>query len=225
VSGPPYPRYNLGAAPGQNFIGGFVIGFSPIGDVAPFDVWTTMISQYSNSSIIDQLCTNMAQYVDETENMDLFYDTMWNVDTAVGYGLDVWGRIVGVGRVLALPVVGGDYLGFQEAGDPTERTGFGQGPFFSGETVTNNFTLTDAAYRPLVLAKALANICDGSIPSINQLLLNLFAGLGKCYVADGLNLTMTYTFDFVLSPVQRAIALSGVLPRTSGVSVSISAPT
>ncbi len=219
MSGPPYPRYAPGTGPGQNAVGSFIIGVSPIGDIPPFDPWQTIISQHANSPTIDALITNMAQYVDPTANFDNFFDTIWDVSTAIGVGLDIWGRIVGVQRVLQLPAGGGDYLGFKEA---SSWQPFGQAPFYSGTPLTNNYTLTDDAFRTLIFAKALANICDGSIPAINQLLLNLFPGQGNCYCTDGLNLTMTYTFDFVLTPVQYAIvANSGVLPRTSGCSVSI----
>lgn len=222
MSGPPYPRYAPGAAPGGNAIGSFVIGVSPIGDIPPFDVWTTVISQYANSPIIDQLCTNMEQYVDQTQNLDDFYDNIWNIDTAVGYGLDVWGRILGVSRILELPSTA-QFFGFQQ--EQSGATGFGQAPFFSGQSSSNNVELLDSAYRTLLFAKALANICDGSIPSINQLLLNLFPNLGNCFIADGLNMTMTYTFKFPLTPLQLAIVQnSGVLPRTTGVAVSVSHP-
>lgn len=222
MSGPPYPHPN--PAPGSNAIGSFTIGVSPIGDISYFDTWDTIIGQYGNSPIIDQLCTNMGQYVDQTINFQSFFDTIWNVDTAIGLGLDIWGRIVGVSRVLQLP--GSDaFLGFEEAGTPTTRTPFGQAPFFSGQSISSNFSLSDDAYRVLILAKALANICDGSIPAINQLLLNLFPNLGNCYVIDGLDMTMTYKFTFVLSPVQLAIVQnSGVLPRTSGVTVIVDVP-
>ena len=67
--------------------------------------------------------------------------------------------------------------------------------------------------------KALFNVSDGSIPAINQILLNLF---GQGYVTDGLNLTMTYTIPTALTSVQYAIVLnSGVLPRPPGVSTSV----
>jgi Protein of unknown function (DUF2612) len=219
MTGPPYPHPN--PAPGSNAIGSFAIGISPIGTIPSFDVWQTVISQYANSAILTQLVTNMAQYVDQTYNMDEFFDTIFNVETAVGYGLDVWGRIVGVNRVLTLPT-GGASLGFEEAGTPTTLTPFGQAPFFSGNSVTGNVALSDAAYRTLIFTKALSNICGGSIPAINQLLLNLFPNRGNCYVTDGLNLTMTYTFDFALSPLELAIVEnSGVLPRTTGVASSV----
>src|SRR5260221_2382599 len=78
-----------------------------------FDYWATIISQYANSPIITQLISNFFQYVDPTVNIDAFYDFVWNLDTAKGYGLDVWGRIVGVQRQLNVPV--GKFLGFDEA--------------------------------------------------------------------------------------------------------------
>ena len=161
----------------------------------------------------------MQQYIDQTQNFSEFYDNIFNVDTAIGYGLDVWGAIVGVGRVLN--VANTKYFGFSEQGAATVDP-FGQSPFWSGENLTSNFTLSDPAYRTLIFAKALANICDGSIPALNQLLINLFPNRGNAYVTDGNNLTMTYTFDFALTPVEAAIVVaSGVLPNTAGVALSI----
>lgn len=217
-TGPPYPHPN--PAPGSNAIGSFVIGVSPIGDINPFDVWTTVISQYANSPIISQLCVNMGQYLDPTVDFDSFFDTIWNVDTAIGLGLDIWGRIVGVQRVLQIPS-GGKYLGFEEAGGATVDP-FGQSPFFAGTTLTNNFRLSDDSFRLLILAKAFANISDGSIKSINRILLTLFPGRGNAYVVDNLDMTMTYMFKFLLSPVEAAIVeQTGVLPKPVGVLASV----
>jgi hypothetical protein len=218
MTGPAYPHPN--PAFGSNAIGSFVIGVSTIGDVPSFDPWSTIISQYANSPIITKLVTNFAQYLDPTINLQSFFDTIWNVDTAVGYGLDVWGRIVGVSRTLQLPT-GGRYLGFEEAGGATVDP-FNQSPFFSGQTLTNNFDLSDDAFRVLIFAKALANVSDGSIKSINGLLRTLFPGRGNCFVIDGLDMTMTYMFKFILTPVEAAIVeQSGVLPKPAGVSVEV----
>ncbi len=205
--------------PGSNAIGSFIIGVSPIGTIEAFDRWRTIISQYANSPVITQLIANMDSYLDQTGNFDDFFDLVMNVDSAQGYGLDVWGRIVDVGRTLTVP---GDqqYLGFEEAGLSAQP--FNQAPFFGGEQLNNNFVLTDSAYRVLILAKALANICDGSIPAINQILLNLFPHRGNCYVVDGRNMTMQYKFEFALTSVELAIIeQSGVLPKSTGVSASV----
>lgn len=185
-----------------------------------FNVEDTILSQFANSPTILDLIGSFSAAVNPNANIDAFYSSVWNVLTAVGYGLDVWGRIVGVTRVLQVST--GQWLGFQEAGDPTVETPFNQAPFFSGGSVTSNFALTDDAFRQLILAKAYANISNGSIPSINQILMTLFGSSGVCFCTDGQNMTMTYTFEFTLSPVQAAIvSQSGVLPRPAGVQVTI----
>lgn len=206
--------------PGSNAIGSFVIGVSPIGDIPALDYWATVISQYANSPILTQLVANFAAYIDQTINLENFFDQMYNVATAQGYGLDVWGKIVGVSRTLH--IIGDQkYFGFDEA-TPISADPFNQSPFYSGAQLTDNFDLSDAAFKTLIFAKALSNISDGSIPSINQILLNLFPNRGNCYVTDGLDMTMTYTFAFAMTPVELAIvSQSGVLPKPTGVSATI----
>lgn len=220
MSGPPYPHPN--PVPGSNFIGGFQIGVSPIGTIPPFDFWTTVISQYANSPILTQLCQNFAAYVDETKNFDDFLDLIFNVDTAQGAGLDVWGRIVGVTRVLQI-TNSGVYIGFEEQNPTADTFGpGGQSPFYSGAPVTQNFDLADGSFRTLIFAKALLNISNCSIPAINQMMLNLFPNRGNCYCTDGGNMTMTYTFKFFLTPVEVAIvSASGVLPKPAGVAATV----
>ncbi len=183
--------------------------------MTPLALIDTIISQYANSPALYKLASDFFEYVDQTANFDQFYDLIWNVDTAQGYGLDVWGRIVDVRRVLQVSV--GSNLGMQAAtqnsGDP-----FDISPFYSGAATTANYELSDDAYRTLIFAKALANISDGSIPGINQILLTLFPGRGNCYVVDNLDMTMVYTFEFPLTDVELAIiAQSGVLPTPAGV--------
>lgn len=180
------------------------------------NVARTVISQYATAPSIRRLVDNFNEWIDPTANIDAFYDLVWNVDTAQGYGLDVWGRIVGVGRVLQVAGLG-KFFGFDEASNISADP-FNTSPFYTGQQINSNFILSDDGFRVLVLAKALANICDGSIPAINQILLNLFPGRGNCYIVDGLDMTMVYTFRFPLTPVEAAIvSQSGILPRSTGV--------
>lgn len=243
-TGPPYPRIPAGI---PNGIGQFQIGVSPIGNQPAFDVFDTVISQYANSNILMTLITNLDQYISQTQNIDAFYDLMMNVETAVGYGLNCWGRIVGVNRVLQ--VNAGNWFGFEEA-TPGSYT-FGQGSFYSGTSLTSNYALSDESYRTLIFAKAAANITNGSIPAINRILMSLFPNRGNAYVTDGSQsgdwfgfaesvnaqgfnqaafysgsqistMVMTYTFEFQLSPVELAIVQnSGVLPKPTGVAASV----
>lgn len=210
-----FPRSPL---PGSNAIGEFEIGVSPIGTITEFAWQNTIISQYANSDRLMTLIANFSSYIDPTQNLDRFFDLVWNVDTAEGWGLDVWGRIVGVNRVLEVPSP--DYFGFDEALPGVLP--FNQGVFYSGQALTSNYRLTDQAYRTLILAKAMSNICDGSIPAINQILLSLFPDRGNCYVADDGAMELTYTFEFELSPLEQAIVFqSGVLPTPCGVTANV----
>ncbi|CUJ66367.1 DUF2612 domain-containing protein [Achromobacter xylosoxidans] len=185
----------------------------------------SLISQYANSPTLVQLLNNMDEYINPDADFDAFYDFVWNVETAQGFGLDVWGRIVGVGRRLTIP---GEetYLGFDESYTaPTAATGpqpFGQAPFWTGEASTQTYLLSDEAYRTLILVKALANISDCTAPSLNRLLQNLFEGRGRCYVNDLGHMHMRFTFEFFLQPFEMAIlAQSNAIPRPAAVGVSI----
>ena len=221
-AGPPYPHPN--PVPGSNAIGSFIIGVSPIGTIPAFDPWATVISQYGNSDRVDDLVTSLNAALDLTSDFDNFYDLIWNVTTAEGVGLDIWGRIVGVSRTLELPSGTDQFLGFKEPNDPNE-VGFNQAPFFTGTVLTSNVQLTDPDFRNLILAKAASNICDGSIPATNAILLALFPGRGDCYVVDNQNMTMELKFDFALTPVELAIVdTAGVLPRPNGVLVTVVTP-
>lgn len=231
-TGPPYPPP---PAAGSNAIGSFEIGISPIGTIPPFDVWTTVVSQYANSPILTTLITNFAGYIDPTANIEEFFDLVINVDTAQGYGLDVWGRIVGIARELTV-ILPSSTFGFAEGAPSWEP--FNQGTFYFGIPLTETYILGDPAYLQLILAKGLANICDGSIPAINQLLINLFCepwhgnawvsegniqilpffGFAESTTALGFNqaplysgtpsfpdMTLTFNFNFQLTPLQLAI--------------------
>jgi hypothetical protein len=203
---------------GSGAIGETGLGTLIIGGL-PFDWWATIQSEWANSPIMLALIGSFAAAVDQTQNIDNFYDWLWNVDAAQNYGLDVWGRIVGVGRVLPVSTQT-TYLGFAQMGPPGAAE-FGQAPFYSGQTITGNYALQDDQFRTVIFAKALANICDGTIQGLNAILQLLFPGRGPCYVADGLNMTMQYVFGFVLTPVETSIVLnSGVLPRPAGVAAS-----
>jgi len=256
MSGPQYP---LPAIAGSNSIGQYEIGVSQIGDIPIFDYWDTIASQFANSAILTKIIGNIAAYIDQTENLSNFFDAIWNIDTAFGYGLDLWGRIVGITRILNVP--SSSPFGFHEAlpgvlDFNSSAQGFGTfsaaGSFYFGTDITSNFLLSDSAFRSLILAKAASNITNGSIPSINAILKTLFPERGNCYVVDGAissalyfgfaeasggiggvvgfnqdafyngqslpHMTMTYVFNFGLSPFELALVQqSGILPKPVGV--------
>lgn len=177
----------------------------------------TVLSQFANAPRILTILEGFNQAVDPSALIDDWYDNVWNVQTAVGWGLDVWGRIVGIGRVLQISDQ--EFWGFSQ-GSPTSQP-FDQAPFYNGGQTTSNYAMADDVYRKVIMAKAASNITDGSITSINAILMTLFEGRGSCYVHDGNDMTMQYIFEFAPTTVDLAVVLSsGVIPRPSGVQFS-----
>jgi len=211
------------------------LGFTGGSDSGPprfFDWRQALLSQYANSPIIVGLLDALSYAIDRQAAFDAFFDAVWNVDTAVGFGLDIWGRIVGVNRALFVddgdPIPATAYLGFSTASDAHT---FGDGVFWgvstggSSTAFTPNFLLTDIAYRQVILAKAALNVTNSSIPAINAILRALFPAYENVYVRDNGNMTMTFVFGSTLSKVDYAIVTqSGVLPRPIGVSVTVEQP-
>lgn len=177
------------------------------------DVEQTIISQYGNSATITQLIQNMNEYIDPRADFDTFFDFVWNVETARGFGLDIWGQIVDIDRQLQIDYT--TWFGFTEG----MAYPFDQAPFFTTPGSTSTFTLADDAYRKLILTKALGNISSTTAQTVNQLLQNMFADRGRCYVNDLGSMRLRYTFEFALEPYELAVMTrSGALPRPAGVS-------
>ncbi len=176
----------------------------------------TVISQYANSPTLLQLIDSMNGYIDPRTDMQSFYDYIWSVDTAEGFGLDVWGKIVGVGRSLRV-VADLEAFGFSEG---IVYQPFDQAPFFSATDITV-VDLVDTDYRKLILIKALANISAMNAKTLNLLLRQLFDDR-RCYVIDLGNMRMRYVFEFALTPIEYALLTqSGVMPRPAGVELTI----
>lgn len=185
------------------------------------DFEKTIISQYGNSTRILELISNMNGYIDPSVDLNTFYSMVWDIDTAQGFGLDIWGKIVGVSRNLQVSNTIG-YLGFNEGQTAAlDYQTFGSGIFYSGH-VTGSYVLSDDAYRVLIYLKALANISNATIPSYNKLLNYMFSGRGRCYAVDNGLMQIRFVFEFALMPYEISILSSGAaIPRPSGVGVSL----
>lgn len=173
--------------------------------------------QYANSSAIQTLVSNLQMYFDPVRATDEFYNKIWNIDTANSYGLDIWGRIVGVGRYLNVKNSEKNF-GFNTPNNSFAP--FNVAPFRNGEPVTSTYRLTDEAYRKLVMVKAMANIVRPNAPTLNLMLQYLFSGR-RCYALDLGNMSMRYVFAFYLQPFEKVIIQSEIMPRPAGVRLEI----
>lgn len=177
----------------------------------------TIISQFANSPTIRQMIDNTNQWIDPARNFQEFYEKIWNIETAETFGLDLWGRILGVSRRFYV-IQSGEYFGF--SGNDPDYQPFSQAPFYNGSSDSDAVNLDNDTYRNLLMTKALINISNTSIPSLNRIVSKLFTGRGKCYVADVGSMSFSYTFEFVLTRLDRAI-IKQILPSPVGVSVAI----
>lgn len=177
------------------------------------------MKQYAASPVINQLIDYRKGYFDQDWS-NSFYDVIWNIDTAQGFGLDIWGRIVVIGR--NIEITESDYFGFSTP--PTKSwLPFNQGVFYNGEKSTSVFRLADNAYRALILAKALSNISATDVRSLNRALRSLFQNRGNAYVKQVGPMAIEYVFEFFLEPWESSVVrFSEALPRPAGVSVSVS---
>lgn len=177
----------------------------------------TLIRQYANSQRMLRIIEDFNDNIDSSAFFELFIDNIWNPNTAVGYGLDVWGRIVGVSRYLK--VSSAKFFGW--ADDELTEDTFDNSIFYNGNDFSTTYRLTDDMYRSLIFAKAWANLSDCSVKSINGCLMMLFGDSGNVYLADQTSKSMKVVFTFTPSAMQASIvANSGVIPRPAGVPIS-----
>lgn len=184
----------------------------------------TVQKQYSNSATLLQLLDSFDQWVDLTKFSADFLFNVWDISTAVGFGLDIWGRILGRSRYLEIDAVPGENFGFDKGAAPgTNWFPWSQRPFFGGQVSGSAaYALDDEYYRKLLLVKAAANIASCDCGSLNSLMRAMFGDRGKCYVGYDIDHPMNIGYHFEFSPtaIERAIIESGLFPQPAGTDAS-----
>lgn len=152
----------------------------------------TVQSQYAASPRILALAAQYWQLLDPTPSADLMISKMIDPSTAEGYGLDVWGRIVGIKR--ALVPVGGDYLAFAPPSNVTNPDGnsWNNAPF---NPVNSAGYASDAIYRVYVYVKAMLNIGNGSLADLNRYFSLLFPDSGIKIIHSGTMIIRVLDFN------------------------------
>ena len=225
LTGPAYPPP---PAPGSNAIGSFEIGVSPVGTIEPFDFWDTVLSQYANSPNLIAILSAFAQGVDQTSNFDNFYTNIWNLPTATGYGLDLWGRILGISRSVPVDTAIG-YFAFDDPVYGFDNPGAPMVTPTSPATLTRQITLGDTDYKYLLMAKAALNIGQGTSAGIMNVLNTFFNEYESGVFTSEMNWPGPLTFNVcqsgnTLSPTNLSI-LCILAIRPPGCSVNYTVTT
>ena len=185
----------------------------------------TFLRQYAGSPNLKSMIYSFNKAVGIDGFIDDFYDLVWNIEDAETFGLNIWGKIVNVSRLLTV-TEDEVYFGFAEALGSVSVTNdpqpFNQAPFYNGVKSTSTISLSDDLYRKLIMMKAAANISDCTIPNINRLLMYMFGDNGVAYVRNDGGMEMSYVFEFALTTAELAIVQSSnALPVPAGVLVNI----
>lgn len=169
-----------------------------------------MISQYANSPVITKLNDGLKEIFNDNNVLVDFYNNVVNPSTATGYGLDVWGAIIGQSREFyynnSLYILRGAQTigGVEYSEDDIERL-----------------------YRTVLQIKALGNIGNFSFANINSMLRTLFKDKGgECYCIQSRRddgsvepMAIRYVFSFYISDLEKAI-VETLNPHPAGVYVT-----
>lgn len=147
-----------------------------------------MIGQYANSPVLVKLENGFKELFDDGYFCRNWYDVIFNMDTATGYGLDVWGKILNRGREFVYNGVEYYLQGEQTIG----------GKYFSAEAMEN-------LYRKVLQITAMRYIGNASLYSINNILQFIFKEDGIAYCIEYGTMKIRYVFQFYMDDVLKAI--------------------
>ena len=173
-------------------------------NVNPTPLYTTrLIGQYANSPVMLKLANGLGTLFDESGFIENWYNVIFNLGTAVGYGLDIWGLILNRSREFNYNGVKYYLQGAQTIGNVT----------FTAEQMEN-------LYRKILQLTAMRYIGNASLSSLNTLLQFIFKEDGECYCLEyEAAMHIRYVFRFYLNDVQKAV-IETIDPHPSGVITS-----
>lgn len=162
------------------------------------------------NAIVDLLTSALQTNTDLVNS----FQTLFDLDTAVGQQLDYTGQWIGITRNITPAITNVffsfdiDHLGFDE--------GYWQGKYSYGGVTT----LTDDVYRRLLYAKVMVNQCDGTIPGAIQALKMVFPD-NDVFIKDNQDMTMDIILSGSLTPMVIALLKRGSFnSRPTGVLVN-----
>lgn len=180
------------------------------------DLLRAILWQYNDAARLQSLLVAKQTWYD-TEYLQFWQDWFRNVfdlRTATDFGQSVWAIILG------LP------LTIEPTQDPSDNL-WGFGPanrnFDRGNLAPSSagISLTNDERRVLLQIRYFQLVTRGAVPEINRFLRYVFGALGRVYVRDNLDMTMTYVFEFVPPPrLLFLLQFYDVLPRPAGVDIN-----
>lgn len=172
-----------------------------------------LIWQYRGKSKANATVKTISDEVAKVYQSAVDMGDILNIDTAMGYALDLVGYHVGVNRSLA-SFIPRKFFGFAK----TCQLGFNEGKFYRyGESTGESTRLGDEDFRFMIKAKILKNYQIGAIEDITNSISFLFGRDAR--IIDNYDMTMTAIIpSTVMTPFKKyAIENLDILVRPVGV--------
>jgi hypothetical protein len=117
----------------------------------------TVMKQYSNSATVLALLADFDQWMDLPRFSDQFLANVWDISTAQGFGLDIWGRILGQSRYIQIEQTPGNNFGFNINPVGGVINAINQ-EFGIGNGATTGFQLLGPDHRPATTSVSIASM-------------------------------------------------------------------
>jgi len=161
-----------------------------------------------------------------------FYRDYFDIDTCDSDGLNNWGRILELSRIVSIMTATNGVFGFGIQSDyPIPEDGYPQNldnGFFYNPAYENTpvqYTMLDYEYRFALKFRYAALTSNLSLKAINKIMNDLLINLNpdyKCVVTQTAVMQLTYKFNFLLAAWQKSIFLNrSILPIPAGVTAII----
>ena len=186
------------------------------------DVTTALLWQYNNAPNITGLLEDKNAWLAEnyTQFWTDWYTDVFNLQTANEFGIAVWAIILDLPLFINnTPTAPNSKWGFGQY-----RKNFTHGNFAKDNDKFPNLTIEEK--RLILILRYYRLSCRASISNafgisnINEFLNWAFRNFGRVYALDGLNMTMSYVFQFTPSNnLLNFLKQYDILPRPCGVGI------
>lgn len=165
-----------------------------------------MIAQYANSPKFVKLVTGLREQFNNSKTIEDWFNVVYNIKTATGFGLDIWGSILNQGRTITY-----DNGGVEET--VTLRGAQTVDGVYYSEVQIEEY------YRTVLFLKTMSYITNATINNLNNMLRFYFES-NKVYVYEHSTMGIRYVFEIYLTKLERAIFTSSIMPKPTGVNIT-----
>lgn len=165
-----------------------------------------MIAQYANSPKFVKLVNGLKDQFNNSKTIEDWFNVVYNLKTAAGFGLDIWGVILNQSRLISY-----------------DDNGVTEVVLLRGAQTIDGVSYTaeqmEEYYRLVLFLKSMCYITNATVKSLNDMLQFYFGG-NKVYVLEYNPMEIRYVFEVFLTKLEKAIFTSDVMPKPTGVEVS-----